>query len=178
MAFTNPKENLAKLGLASGMTVADFGAGGGMQSLLAAKEVGDGKVYAIDVQKGLLSKIQSDAQTQGITNIEIIWADLEKKDGSNLENNSVDAVIATNILFLVEDKKAFVSEIRRVLRPSGKALIVDWSDSFGGLGPQPEHVLLEGEAQRLFKNSGFVIENEFSSAGEHHYGFIVKKNNE
>ena len=173
MTFTNPKENIAALGLADGMSVADFGAGGGVQSLLAAKEVASGKVYAIDVQKGLLSKIQSDAEDQGITNIEVIWANLEKENGSGLGDNSMDAIIVVNILFLVENMEAFVLEIKRVLKAGGKVLVVDWNDSYGSLGPQPENILLEDDAQKLFKNNGFEINKTLPNSGDHHYGFIA-----
>jgi len=174
MAFTNPEKNLEELGLADGMTVADLGAGAGNYSLTAAKLVGAGKVYAVDIQKGLLTKLKENATEKGISNIEILWVDLEKENGSGLKENSVDALIISNTLFLVEKKDIFITESKRILRPGGKVLVVDWSDSFGGLGPQPEHVFPEEEAQKLFKNNGFEIDKIISDSGSYHYGFIAK----
>ena len=174
MAFTDPKENLKELNLNDGMVVADLGAGVGNYTMLASKEVGSGKVYAIDVQNGLLEKLQNDAIQKGISNIEIIWANLEKEAGSKLADNSVDAVIISNILFLIEDKNSFIAEAKRILRTGGEALVVDWSDSFSGLGPQQEHILSEEDAQKLFKDNNFEIKKILFDAGEHHYGFIAK----
>lgn len=174
MAFTNPKENLAELNLNSAMRIADLGAGSGAYSLLAAKELSEGKVYALDIQGGLLDKLKNEANERGISNIEIIKADLETEHGTNLSDNIVDAVIVSNLLFLIENKDIFVKEVKRILRPGGEVLVVDWSDSFGGLGPQSENVYTEDKAKELFKDNGFEIKKNLYNAGEHHYGFIAK----
>ena len=175
MAFTNPKENLAELQLDDGMVVADLGSGSGTYVFLAAKEVGDGRVYAIDVQRELLDKLKKDALEKGLNNIEIIWSDLEKNESTGLKDESVDALIISNVLYLIEDKNIFVNEAKRILRSGGKALIVDWTDSFHNLGPQTEYIVREGDAQKLFKDNGFEIEKVLFNAGENHYGFVARK---
>ena len=174
MAFTNPKENLASLHLSDGMTVADLGSGTGAYSLAASKEVVDGKVYAIEIQKELLERLRSEAESQGLSNIELVWGDLEKEEGSTLKDNAVDALIISNTLFQVENKDTFIKEAKRVLRPAGRALVVDWADSFAGLGPQAENVFGEEKAQKLFTVNGFEIEKVLFDAGDHHYGFVAK----
>jgi ubiquinone/menaquinone biosynthesis C-methylase UbiE len=177
MAFTNPKENIIALQLSDSMTVADLGSGTGNYSLIAAKEVSDGKVYAIEIQKDLLERLKNEASHQGISNIEIIWGDLEREGGSTLRDHSVDALIISNTLFQVEKKDVFIKEARRILRPAGRALVVDWSESFAGLGPQEENIIKEDEAQKLFKDNGFEIEKTLFDAGEHHYGFVARLEN-
>ena len=52
---------------------------------------------------------------------------------------------------------------------------IDWTDSFGGLGPQPGHVVIESEATTLLTKAGFTCERTFP-AGEHHYGIACRKN--
>jgi ubiquinone/menaquinone biosynthesis C-methylase UbiE len=174
MTFTNPKNNISNLNLNDGMTVVDLGSGAGAYSLIAAKEVGSGKVYAVDVQNGLLERLSRDATEKGLSNIEVVSADLENIRGSGLKDNSADALIISNILFLIDNKDSFVKEAGRILRPEGRALIIEWSDSYGGLGPQPEHILSESDAVSLFERNGFRIEKKLLDAGEHHYGFIAK----
>ena len=175
MAFTNPRENLKHLQLSDGMIVADLGAGTGGYSVPAAREVDSGKVYAIDIQKDLLEKLQNEAVNNGISNIEIVWADLEKDGGSGLRDGSVDALIISNTLFLVENKEIFIKEAYRILRQAGQALVVEWSESFGGLGPQTDQIFSEDSAKKLFKENNFSVEKDLPNAGEHHYGFIAKK---
>ena len=64
--------------------------------------------------------------------------------------------------------------MKRVLRPGGKAVVIDWTESFGGLGPQPSDVVEQKEAERLFNENGFTTETSFD-AGDHHYGVIFRK---
>lgn len=176
MAFANPEGNIATLGKIEGMTIADLGAGAGVYTILLAKKAGDtGRVYAVDVQKDFLSKIKNTATQEGLVNVETIWGDIEERGGTKLSDNSVDIAIIANVLFQAEDKIGLVSEVKRILKPDGKVLFVDWRDSFGGLGPQPEMIVRIDDAKNIFTDTGFVHE-ETIETGSHHYGFIMKNN--
>ncbi|NOY35365.1 MAG: class I SAM-dependent methyltransferase [bacterium] len=176
MAFVNPEEIIKKhFNLQPGMAVADFGAGSGYYTLAAAEIVGDsGVVYAVDIQKDLLEKIKSRAEDEGLKTVEIVWADLDKPEGSRIAENSLDFVIISNVLFQAENKAALATEAFRVLKSGGIAGVIDWSESFGGLGPRPEDVLSKQDCEKLFLEAGFTVEKDFE-AGEHHYGFLFKK---
>lgn len=65
-------------------------------------------------------------------------------------------------------------EIRRVLKENGKVLVVDWSDSFNGMGPQPNDIVTESVSRKMFTEKGFEFDEDFD-AGEHHYGLIFHK---
>jgi ubiquinone/menaquinone biosynthesis C-methylase UbiE len=170
--FANPDQCIAQLGLQEGMRVADFGAGTGFYSRASSGRVGHtGKVYAIEVQKGLVKKLESDLKSWGISNVECIWGDIEKLHGTKVADKSMDAVIVSNVLFQAEDKIGLIDEARRVLKKGGKVLLIEWSDSFGGMGPAPHHVVTSSKAQELFERRGFkMLEN--ISASDHHYGII------
>jgi hypothetical protein len=60
------------------------------------------------------------------------------------------------------------------LKVGGRALVVDWSDSFGGIGPEPKKVVTKIAAQEMFEKNGFHLDREIN-AGSHHYGLIFKK---
>ena len=176
MTFSDPVHNIDQLGIPEGAVVADFGAGSGFYSIAAAKKVGqDGAVYAIDIQDNLLARIKDHATTEGMGGrIRTIHGDLDVLGGSKLDDTVCDRVIIANVLFQAEDKEIFLKEAYRVMKNQGKGLIVDWQDSFGGLGPAADHVLSEVTARDLAAQAGFeVLEN--ISAGAHHYGFIVRK---
>lgn len=173
--FSDPVKNIEQLGLSKGMFVADFGAGSGFYTMSAAKAVGnDGRVYAIDVQKDLLQKIKNEANIERISNIEIIWGDVERIGGTRLKDASIDACVIANIFFQTAEKNNVCLEAKRILKNGGKALVVDWLDSFGGLGPRQEDVFLPEAAKEIFQKNSFAFLKEFS-AGEHHYGLIFKK---
>jgi len=175
MAFANPAGNVEQLGLKEGMHVADLGAGTGAYTIPLAAAVGDsGRVYAVEVQKELLQNIKSAANAEHLRNIELLWGDIERLGSTKIADHAVDYVIVANVLFQIEDREGFMAEVKRILRPGGKLLLVDWKDSYGGMGPQPEHVIAPDTARALFERNGFSFEKEIQT-GEQHYGFIVVK---
>ncbi|MDQ5901680.1 MAG: hypothetical protein QG580_395 [Patescibacteria group bacterium] len=173
--FSNPKENIKHLYLKEGDVVADFGSGAGHYIEEVSKIIGpSGKVYAVDIQKDLLLKLSNDFNKKNIKNFEIIWSDLESPEGSKLQSGSLDAVVLSNLLFQVENKIAVVKEIWRVLRHGAKVLVIDWSDSFGGIGPILKDVVSEEACIKLFEQNGFSILKR-APAGAHHYGLVFTK---
>lgn len=173
--FSDPVKVVESVGIQAGMDVADFGAGSGFYSLASAKALAStGRVYAIDVQKDLLSKLKNHAIKEGIYNIEVIWGDVEKINGTKLRDFSIDVVFICNIFFMAEEKEVIIKEAKRILKPGGRVVFVDWADSFGGLGPKPKSVFKKGKALALFERMGFHKDREIQS-GAHHYGFIFKK---
>lgn len=177
MPFTNPKKNIEKFQILPGACVVDLGCGSGEYSLLAALLAGEkGRLYAIDVQKDVLTSLKRRAQEKRIFNIEVIWGDVEKLGGTHLVDDSVDVAIASNIFFQIEDKESFVQETKRILKTGkGKVYLIDWLDSFGNLGPEKSHVVSPEVAKEIFSRNGFVPERVLSDVGEHHYGLVFRK---
>jgi ubiquinone/menaquinone biosynthesis C-methylase UbiE len=172
--FTNPEQNVLQLGLTEGMRVADFGAGTGFYSKAASKKVGyTGKVYAIEVQKDLVKKLEDEIKYWPQQNTECIWGDIEKRGGTKIADHSMDAVIISNVLFQAEDKLGLIDETKRVLKNGGKVLFIDWTESFGGMGPATHLVVTESMAKELFEKRGFQFVEKISTS-PHHYGIIFK----
>jgi ubiquinone/menaquinone biosynthesis C-methylase UbiE len=60
-------------------------------------------------------------------------------------------------------------EIKRILKPGGKVLVVDWSEVSA---LSPVNLVTSAKAQMMFEKAGFKVENSFN-AGDHHYGLIL-----
>jgi ubiquinone/menaquinone biosynthesis C-methylase UbiE len=173
--FADPRRIVEKFGLMPGMKVADFGSGSGHYTLAAARLISkEGTMYAIDIQRDLLRKVKNLSETQQQSNIEVIWGDFERKNGTTLSDNSIDAVIVSNVLFQIEEKDALVEEAYRILRPNGRVFVIDWKDSYKSMGPVPHAVVTEMRARQLFEEGKFQYERSFD-AGSHHYGIVVRK---
>ncbi len=173
--FSDPVKNIEQLGVQAGQEIADLGSGSGAYTLASAKAlISTGKVYAIDINKDLLNKVKNEGVKQGLYNIEVIWGDIDTPNGTKLRDFSVDIALVCNVLFQIENKDVLVKEVRRILKPGGKALVVDWTDSFGGLGPKQSHVFGLDKSKEIFEKNGFHVEREFSGGG-HHYGLVFKK---
>lgn len=173
--FVQPSVVASHFHLYKGDRVADFGAGTGYFIKALGEAVGpEGRVYACEVQKDLLDKIHQAARDAHLGNVEPIWADLEEVGGTHLRDNILDAGVLINTLFQLEDKQTGLTEIARVIRSGGKLFVIDWTESFAGMGPQPGDVVDEFTARSLVEAAGFVFDRSFP-AGEHHYGLAFRR---
>lgn len=176
MSFVKPEKIIESINFHAGMKAADFGCGAGFYTIPLAKKAGEkGKVYAIDIRKEMLELIASKAKNEHLLNIETIWGDLEENEGSHLADELINVVIISNILFQAEDKSAVVKEAKRILKPEGIAVVVEWDKEKGPTGSQDKQKLDQSQVKDLFLKHGFSSEKQFY-AGEHHYGIIFKKN--
>ena len=169
--FSDPIKNLKAFGFKEDHIVADLGAGTGHYSLPVAELVPKGKVYAVDIQKDYLTIIKNRAIDSRLHNLEIIWGNIEKKGGTKIADGVVDAVIVSNVFFQVEDKGKFIDEIKRILRPKGRVLFIDWSEVSM---LKIKSAFPKNKALDLFKDAGFTLEQKID-AGDHLYGMILRK---
>lgn len=173
--FSDPQKNIDQCGIQAGMEIVDLGAGSGFYTIAASKAlISTGTVYAVDAQKDLLTKLKNNASKEGLYNVEVVWGDIEKVGGTHLREGSMDFALLCNVLFQTEDKKGVIQEVKRILKPNGRILIVDWMDSFGGIGPRQADVVQRNKALEMFEEGGFHLDREIR-AGAHHYGMILKK---
>ncbi len=173
--FSEPESNIEQLGLKEGEVVADFGTGGGAYAFAAAKALkGSGRVYAVDVQKELLTRLQNGAKEQKLGNVDVIWGNLEQLGGTKLRDQSCDVVIMSNVLFQNEKKKTMIEEAKRVLRHGGRLLVIDWTNSFNNMGPHSKDVFPEQAARALIEPLAFTFERAIN-AGNFHYGIVFRK---
>src|SRR3954465_10431472 len=110
----------------SGSRVLDVAAGGGGQTLAAARRVGpDGHVLATDISPRILSYAAQVTAEAGLTNVDTQMADGEALDG--LPAASFDAVISRVGLIYFPDQQAALAGMKRALRPGGRIAAVVYS---------------------------------------------------
>lgn len=173
--FLDPNEIIAQLDVQSGSVVADFGCGPGYFSLPFAKAVGDdGKIYALDVLPQALEAVASKAKNSGINNIIASRVNVEKANGSKLENESVDWVIMKDVLFQNKKREVMVTEAQRILKSGGKIIVIEWNQNNLSIGPEKELRIPVSELKKLFTDQKFSLEKDIE-AGDFHYAFVVVK---
>lgn len=173
--INDPRSILNNFGVPEGAMVADLGVGVGHIALALSEKVGEaGKVFAVDIQKPMLERLSKEAMQKGIKNIEIIWGDIEVVGGTKIRAGIIDVIVIANVLFQIDAKAGLVHECARIIREGGRLLIVDWSESFGGLGPKPSTVVDAETARRIFETGPFQFIQSLP-AGDHHYALVFEK---
>jgi EmrB/QacA subfamily drug resistance transporter len=118
-------ELLNRAGLQPGQTVLDVGTGTGLIGFGALDRVGpSGTVVFSDVSADLLGHCQAAVTAEGLLNqCDFLLASADDLVGR--ANSSVDVVTARSVLAYVPDRSAALREFHRVLRPGGRAVLVE-----------------------------------------------------
>lgn len=82
------------------------------------------RVLATDYADGMVAKLQQQVQASGLTNVECATMDGEALD---VPDASFDRAISAFGLMLFHDRAAGFRELRRGLRPGGRAVVTGWS---------------------------------------------------
>lgn len=172
--FVVPEVVVSHFNIQEGDQVADLGAGSGffLESLSNAVG-GNGRVYACEIQRVLVDKLGDFIRIKGLGNVNVLWSDIEAENGTKISDYTLDAAVTVNTFFQFENKPAALKEIHRILKTGGNFHLIDWSESFAGMGPSPRDVLTKETAIDFAEESGFVLVREFP-AGDHHYGLTFR----
>lgn len=107
---------LKEIGIKKGQKVLDLGCGEGHYTIPAAKVVGGkGKVYAVDKEEEVLSRLTETAKSEGLKNIKAMKTSGELK--IELKDESIDVILFYDVLHYIDDKRKIFEEIARILKP-------------------------------------------------------------
>ena len=168
-------DTVSQFQLEPGMRAADFGSGSGYFTVEMARAVGEGGVItAIDILDSALEATRSRAGLAGVKNIQLVRANLEVWGSTYLADDSEDFVLLKNILFQNDQKLPIIKEAKRVLRPGGRLVIIDWDKGKGGLGPPDEYRTPKETILSLAGQEGFNFEKDIA-VDAYHFGLMFRK---
>jgi ubiquinone/menaquinone biosynthesis C-methylase UbiE len=133
----HPDEALDLIGIPKGAVVADVGAGVGYYSAKIAKRVGpEGKVYANDIQMGMLERLRQNMSAQKITNvIPVLGAD----DDPRLPKDQMDIVLLVDVYHEFSKPVQMIDHIRDSLKPGGRLILLEYREEDPDVPIKPEH---------------------------------------
>jgi len=139
------------LGLRPGMRVADLGAGTGVFTVPIAKAVGgDGKVYAIDVDSGLLAIVAGKAKAEGFENVETVVAGAT--DPRLPE--PVDLLFICDTLHHLPNQGSYVRQFAKLLRPGGRVVVIEFAEGHWPEGHE-EFTITPAQVDGWMQAAGF-----------------------
>lgn len=142
----------------------DFGSGPGYFTLPLAKHLK--KIYALDISKEMLDICRRRAMSASLANIEYLVSDGRIIPIPELE---IDTILLANVFHEISDIEKTMLEFRRILKPTGNILIIDWKYKPMSEGPPLEQRIQEKQVINMLKGQGFLPIKNFEIFEKHYF---------
>ena len=155
--WQQPDKVIAALQIREGAQIADLGAGGGYFTFYLAKAAGsNGKVYAVDIDKGTNELIAERAKKDGVDNVTTILA---KSNDPLLPQSGVDLIFTSNTYHHFDNRVVYFSNLRKYLKPGGRIAIIDY-DRRAWLEGLLRHYTPSEFIKREMEQAGYTLQQE------------------
>jgi ubiquinone/menaquinone biosynthesis C-methylase UbiE len=169
--WQDPEQILSCIGTEGGMVFIDIGCGDGYFALPAARKVGPrGKVYADDIDPSAIGRLRDQAEKEGLDNI---FTDVKAAEETMFCEGCADIVFFGINLHDFEDPAVVLRNAKKMLRPSGILVDLDWKDQPMPFGPPPGKRFSQKKATNLIVSAGFTIVS-VQDSGPYHYLIIAR----
>jgi ubiquinone/menaquinone biosynthesis C-methylase UbiE len=117
-------------GIAPGMVVGEAGAGDGYFTLPMARRVGSaGAIYANDISRRALDRLQSEARRERLDNIHIVEGDV---DDPRFPRRDLEVIVIVHAFHDFSQPVEWLRNAKGYLRPGATVAIIDRDPSQGG----------------------------------------------
>jgi ubiquinone/menaquinone biosynthesis C-methylase UbiE len=168
--WQNPEAILNSVNVKTGLTFVDVGCGGGFFALPAARIVGkSGAVYGLDSDYEAIGKLKEKSAKEGLVNLKLRIGLAEE---TVFCDSCADIVFFGIVLHDFRNPTKVLSNAKRMLKPAGRLIDLDWKKEPMRLGP-PLHIRFsEEQACKLIVSAGFEIE-EVKRGELYHYIIVA-----
>ncbi len=169
--WQNPEAILSDIGLKRGSTFVDIGCGSGFFALPAAKLVGEkGIVYGLDANDEAIRWLKKKAAKESLGNLCLRVGAAEE---TVFCEECADIVFFGIVLHDFNEPVKVLMNAKRMLKPTGRLVNLDWKKEPMELGPPEQIRFSEKEATNLIENIGFKVE-AVKDVGSYHYIITAK----
>jgi arsenite methyltransferase len=153
-----PDEVIAALALKQGETIADIGAGSGFFAFRFAPHVGNvGRIYAVDVNSDMILHMNRHIRDKKLNNVITV---LSAPDDPLLMDASINRFFICNTWHHIQNRDQYLGLMRKMLKPGGQIIVIDYKKQELPVGPPPEMKLAREEVIREMESGGFKLAKE------------------
>jgi ubiquinone/menaquinone biosynthesis C-methylase UbiE len=172
--WQNPERILSEIELKDGNTLIDIGCGNGFFTLPAARIVGaKGKVYWLDTNDEAIGFLRRKASTEGLNNLEL---KVGAAEDTLFCRSCAEIVFFGLVLHDFNNPSRVIENARKMLKPEGMLVNLDWKKIDMGFGPPLAIRFDENTASRLIESAGFKVEI-LRDSGSYHYLIMARLRN-
>ena len=149
-----------------GSTVADLGAGSGYFTVRLAKAVGSaGKVYAVDIQPGMLELLQRAVTKERLTNVIPV---LGAADDPRLPAESLDLVLMVDVYHELASPQVTLGHLMQALKPGGRLVLLEYRAEDPEVPILPEHKMTKAQVKLEIEHEGFKQQRVYDDLPRQH----------
>ncbi|MFQ5413273.1 MAG: class I SAM-dependent methyltransferase [Phycisphaerae bacterium] len=135
--WQRPDHVVSLVGLTDGMKIADIGSATGYFPVRFARACPTCRVYGVDIEPDMVRYLNERVAKAGLSNVESLVCDA---DDPKLPE-PVDVIFLCNTYHHITDRVAYFARCKRLLRPGGRVVDVDFVKRALPIGPPPAHKL-------------------------------------
>ena len=167
-----PELALDLIGLKPGMQIGDVGAGVGYFSIRMAKRVGrEGKVYANDIQPGMIQRLQANLKREGLDNvIPVLGTETDPK----LPAGQLDLVLMVDVYHEFAHPQRMLAGIASALKPGGRLVLLEYRKEDPEVPIREEHKMSIPMVRQELEAEGFRFDKVLSDLRRQHILIFVK----
>ena len=138
------------------MVVADIGAGSGYYTSRMSKSVGPtGKVYATDIQPGMIELLNRRVAAEGLTNVTTVLGGM---DDPKLPPASIDLAIMVDVYHELQAPQVFLQRLRETFKPGGRLVLLEFRKEDPTVPILEVHKMSVAEVKAELEAEGFVLD--------------------
>lgn len=151
-----PSKAIEALDLKAGMVIADIGAGSGYYTSRMSKRVGSaGRIYATDIQPGMIALLDRRVASEGLTNVTTI---LGAMDDPKLPPASIDLAIMVDVYHELQEPQAFLQRLKGAFKPDGRLVLLEFRKEDPNIPILEVHKMSVAEVKAELEAEGFALE--------------------
>jgi ubiquinone/menaquinone biosynthesis C-methylase UbiE len=151
-----PSKAIEALDLKPGMVIADIGAGSGYYASRLAKKVGPtGRVYATDIQPGMIAILERRIKMEGLTNVTPV---LGAMDDPSLPAQSIDLAIMVDVYHELQQPQVFLQRLKSAFKPGGRLVLLEFRKEDPKIPILEAHKMSVAEVKQELEAEGYAID--------------------